>query len=207
MVRWDWQTSLRIGHSGAQLWRIMDAKLGGLNLMIYECTHWRALLSGHLEKLWWFPLKPDQPFCCHKEMALLVAVAWCHTVSQLILSLTGWPWTRSFTSQSPKSPLQWKERWTRGSAGTLPVPYQLSHPSSDLDAPLFLLIHIGPGVFKCSLTTQPFSTPSQPLRKLSLLVSQETPFCQWHPELKNAIQAVQVSRIPCLHPVEHGGVG
>ena len=41
-----------------------------------------------------------------------------------------------------------------------------------------------------------FLTPSQSLRQLSLLVSQETPFCQWHPELKNATQAVQVSRIP-----------
>ena len=133
-------------------------RLGLDDLWMYAS---KSLSQWSLGKVIVVPIKARPPFCCHKEMAIQVAVAWCHSVSQLDLSLTGWPWTCSFTSLSPKPPLQRKERWTWGSAGTLLVPYQLSHQSSD-DALLFLPIHIGPGVFKCSLTTQPFSLPPNP---------------------------------------------
>lgn len=93
-------------------------------------------------------------------------------------------------------------RERRGGLEGLQGPFQLSHPyqASCHDPPLFLPIHIGPGVFKCPLTSHPaklYLFPPTPTPNNSGFVfPKKPPFCQQCPEHKNATQAVQEAASP-----------
>lgn len=132
--------------------------------------------------------------------------AWCSVMSQQSLSLDQWPWTSSLTSLHPESPHLWEERWPWGSVGG---PCGLAIP---IIAILHSLpIHMGPGVFNCSLTSPPtnlYPLPPTPVPNNSgFLFPRKPRFANGVQSTKNATQAVQVSHSPPLHPAEHRGAG
>lgn len=134
-----------------------------------------------------------QPFCGHKEMA--IKTQW-HGAILCPSSFSVWLGSPGHFPSHLRV-LNFLSGERRGGLEDLQghLQFPISCPISHLTLMLhsFLPIHFGRGVFKCSLTTQPF-LPSQPQTTQSSCFP-ETPFCQRHPELKDATQAVQVSHI------------
>ena len=108
----------------------MDANPGGLGLdsnpyvwLKWTSSQWSLGGESHEGQ--------SNPSIATAKWQSQVTEAWCRAMSQLFLSLAGWPCTSSFT---------YLERWTWGLEG----PFQLSnlYQAFDHNPPLFLPSHM-----------------------------------------------------------------
>lgn len=167
---------------------------------------WPMSVHGHMEEMWWFLLRPDYPFRCHREMAVPrhQGSAWCYVPA---ISQPGPVTLDEFLDLSAS----WISSSVRGE-----VALRVCRGPCGLAIPIIAILHslpirMGPGVFKCSLTSPPtnlYPLPPTPVPNNSgFLFPRKPRFANGTQSTKNATQAVQVSRSPPLHPAEHRGAG